>query len=123
MIKLVTSLLSKKPNDPVPHIYSYLKEYQKGIAPEDIVPMTGNEINEMVNLKKKIEYYKEILNEVDEGEMTPSDNESDEEVEDIQPKKKNIKAQRQGVSAEVYGEFNKKGTFVPKVIQKGEETK
>jgi cAMP-dependent protein kinase regulator len=43
-------------------------------------------------------------------------------VEDIQPKKKNIKQQRQGVSAEVYGEFNKKGNFVPKVIPKSEET-
>jgi cAMP-dependent protein kinase regulator len=44
-------------------------------------------------------------------------------MDDIQPKKKNIKAQRQGVSAEVYGEFNKKGDFVPKVIAKGEETR
>ena len=44
-------------------------------------------------------------------------------MEDIQPKKKNINAQRQGVSAEVYGEFNKKGDFTPKVIEKSEETR
>lgn len=63
------------------------------------------------------------MNENDDGEHTPSDNESDDEVEDIQPKKKNIKAQRQGISAEVYGEFNKKGDFTPKVINKSEESK
>ena len=42
-------------------------------------------------------------------------------MEDIQPKKKNIKKQRQGVSAEVYGEFNKKGDFKPKLVEKPEE--
>jgi hypothetical protein len=26
MVKLVSSLLARKPKDPVPHIYSYLKE-------------------------------------------------------------------------------------------------
>ena len=36
MVKLVTSLLTRKPNDPVPHIYSYLQEHHKGIEPEDI---------------------------------------------------------------------------------------
>jgi cAMP-dependent protein kinase regulator len=121
MVKLVTSLLTSKPQDPVPHIYSYLKEYHKGVSPGDIVPITENELNELKNLKKKIEHYKDILNERD-GELTPSDDESEDDVEDLQPKKKNIKKQRQGVSAEVYGEFNKKEDFVPKVIPKSEET-
>jgi cAMP-dependent protein kinase regulator len=62
-----------------------------------------------------------MLNE-NQAELTPSEEDSDEQVDDIQPKKKNIKQQRQGVSAEVYGEFNKKGDFVPKVIKKSEET-
>ena len=44
-------------------------------------------------------------------------------MDEIQPRKKNIKQQRQGVSAEVYGEFNKKADFVPKVIAKSEETR
>ena len=44
-------------------------------------------------------------------------------MEDIQPKKMNIKKQRQGVSAEVYGEYNKKADFVAKVIPKSEQTK
>ena len=76
-----------------------------------------NELNEMKNLQKKIDYYKDILgNNDDKGAVTTEEDESDEEEEEIQPKKKNIKKQRQGVSAEVYGEFNKKENFVPKVI-------
>lgn len=50
MVKLVTSLLTLKPGDPVPHIYSYLKEHQKGISPGDIKPITDNELNELKNL-------------------------------------------------------------------------
>ena len=55
--------------------------------------------------------------------MTSEEDESDEEEAEIQPKKKNIKKQRQGVSAEVYGEFNKKENFVPKVIAKTDAQK
>ena len=124
MVKLVTSLLRQRPTDPVPHIYSYLKEHHKGVAPGDIVPITDNEINELKNLNKQLEYYKDLLNEHPESQHTESEEDEDDEVvEEVQPKKKNIKKQRAGVSAEVYGEFNKKGDFVPKVIEKSQETK
>lgn len=78
---------------------------------------------ELKNLEKKVAYYKDLLNEG--GDETPSedDDESGDEVEEIQPKKKNIKKQRAGVSAEVYGENNKKADFVAKVIAKSDETK
>jgi len=49
-LKLVTSLLTLKPSDPVPHIYSYIKEIQKGVDPTDIKPITDNELNELKNL-------------------------------------------------------------------------
>ena len=123
MVRLVTSLLTSKPNDPVPHIYSYLLEIQKGTDPASIKAISDNELAELKNLEKKVAYFKDILNEA--GDETPSedDEESGDEVEEIQPKKKNIKKQRAGVSAEVYGEFNKKGDFVAKVIAKSDETK
>lgn len=123
MVRLVTSLLTSKPNDPVPHIYSYLLEIQKGTDPGSIKAISDNELAELKNLEKKVAYFKDILNEA--GDETPSedDEESGDEVEEIQPKKKNIKKQRAGVSAEVYGEFNKKGDFVAKVIAKSDETK
>jgi hypothetical protein len=81
MVKLVTSLLATKPIDPVPHIYSFLKEHQKGIPASQIQTVTTNEINEMKNLKKKIEFLKEQLNEKNEAEHTPSESESDDEEE------------------------------------------
>lgn len=76
-------------------------------------------------MRKKVEYFKDKLADGNGGEdeHTDSENEDDdEEVADVQPKKKNIKAQRAGVSAEVYGDWNKKGDFVPKVIKKSPET-
>lgn len=61
MVKLVTSLLTQKPEDPVPHIYSYLQEIQKGIETNDIVPINDNELNELKNLEKKVAYLKDQL--------------------------------------------------------------
>lgn len=91
MVKLVTSLLTLKPQDPVPHIYSYLQEIKKGGDPNDIVPINENELNELKNLQKKVEYYKDMINENAAHSQTESDNDSGDELEEIQPKKKNIK--------------------------------
>jgi cAMP-dependent protein kinase regulator len=77
----------------------------------------------MRNLKKKIEYFKELLGE-DVGSQTESSGEDeDDEVQELQPKKKNINVQRKAVSAEVYGTYNKKENFVPPVVAKSEESK
>ena len=97
---------------------------QKGVHPS---PINDNELNELRNLKKKVEYLKDKLEEekehAEEEHSASEDEDDDEEVAEVQPKKKNIKAQRAGVSAEVYGDWNKKGDFTPKVIQKSQETK
>ena len=86
--------------------------------------MTDNELNEMRNLKKKVDYLRQQLEEADEGHESHSEEEEEEEdVAEIQPKKKNIKAQRAAVSAEVYGDWNKKGDFKPKKVPKSEETR
>lgn len=122
MVKLVTSLLTHKPEDPVPHIYSFIAELSRGGDPNHIQAITDNELNELRNLEKKAAYLRDQIGH-DDGEHTQTDeDESEEEVDDIQPKKKNIKAQRKGVSAEVYGEYNKKGDFKPKVIPKNAQT-
>jgi hypothetical protein len=122
MVKLVTSLLTHKPSDPVPHIYSYLQEIKKGGVIGEIVAINDNELNELRNLEKKVAYLKDQLGSGDQHTDTEEE-ESDEEVEDIQPKKKNINKQRAGVSAEAYGAHNKKGEYVAKVIEKSEATK
>ena len=56
----MTSLLVDKPRDPVPYIYSYLVDLSKGVKPE---PLTENEVNELRNLKKKVEFLKDQLEE------------------------------------------------------------
>lgn len=76
------SLLTYKPQDPVPHIYSILKEVQKGVEISDSQPITENELNEMLNLQKKVDYFKQLLHENEKGDETvSSDNDSDEEDE------------------------------------------
>jgi hypothetical protein len=55
--------------------------------------------------------------------VTESDEESEEELEVFEPGLRGGTRKRQGVSAEVYGQFNKKGDFQPRVVEKSEETK
>ncbi|KRX10955.1 Cyclic nucleotide-binding protein [Pseudocohnilembus persalinus] len=57
----------------------------------------------------------------DSGLNTPDDSSEDDIVEEVQIFKKDIKKQRQSVSAEVFGQFNKKENFVPKVVSKPQE--
>lgn len=90
MVRLISTLLSRKPTDPVPHIYSFLLQAQKGIPVKEIDPITENELNELKNLQKKIDYYQDILGNNDGGAVTSEDDESDDEADEIQPKKKNI---------------------------------
>ncbi len=53
-----------------------------------------------------------------------SSGEEDDEVEDIQKPKKagqNKDERKKSVSAEAYGDWNKKGNFKPKIIKKSAE--
>lgn len=69
-------------------------------------------------MEKKAEYLRDQIGDMQQHSESEHSGESEDEIEDIQPKKKNIKQQRKGVSAEVYGEYNKKGEYIAKVIKK-----
>ena len=59
-------------------------------------------------------------------ESEESEDEDHEMIEKLNKKKeknKGVKQGRSGVSAEVYGKYNKKEAFVPKVIAKSEDAK
>ncbi len=113
---MVSNTLQDKPRDPVPYIYSYLMELSKN--KEKPCPVKDTEIQEIKNLTKKVEYLKSLLVDNDSDEHSEaSDEEEDDEVEEIKPKKK-VKGPRAGVSAEVYGEWNKKEDFEPKIVPK-----
>jgi len=59
-----------------------------------------------------------------EKRAASSDEDDEENVEELpEIKKSDIKKGRGSISAEAYGAFNKKGSFVPKVIQKTQEQK
>ena len=58
MQDMVMSFRANEPRDPIPHIYSFLKEVQKGVDSKEVKAITENELNELLNLKKKTEYYK-----------------------------------------------------------------
>ena len=76
-------------------------------------------VAEVKNLRKKYELLKgQVIDDDDHTESDEDDDESDEE-EVKQPAKRPIK-QRAGVSAEVFGQWNKKEDFTPPVIPKSE---
>ena len=80
----------------------------------------------MRNMKKKVDFLRDQLDHplLDVNTDSASDQDSDEDdtahIIIHQAKKK---GQRAGVSAEVYGLWNKKGDFKPKVVQKNQETR
>jgi cAMP-dependent protein kinase regulator len=84
--------------------------------------LTIEERRELENLRKEIIKYREMAqheNKEEEDVHSDEDEDEDEEVvPDIDVKKIPAKAKRSAVSAEVYGLFNKKEDFKPKVIKK-----
>jgi cAMP-dependent protein kinase regulator len=118
LVQLVTSLLVDKPRDPVPYIYSYLVDLSKNQEPN---PLTENEVNELRNLKKKVEYLRDQLEERGDADSQKSEDEDQDDEAEIDESKKakaKNKGQRGGVSAEVYGTWNKKEDFKPRIIEK-----
>lgn len=76
---------------------------------------------EMKRLKRKYDKFLDNEEKIESG--SEHDDEEDDKVEEIVPKKSSvlIKGPRTSVSAEVYGNFNIKQAFVPRVIPKTED--
>ena len=83
---------------------------------------TNLEVAEMKNLRKKYEYLKSQLNE-DQDVTDESDQDDESEEEEVKKPAKNPKKQRAGVSAEVFGENNKKEDFKAPVVPKSDDVK
>ena len=67
-VKLVKCLLKEKPQDPIPFIYSYLKQVSEGSA--EPVPPTNKDVAEAKNLRKKLEYLKSQLTDGNDSNET-----------------------------------------------------
>jgi len=92
----------------------------------------NQERGELVNLRKELDRYhkkyKHVDNEmhVDSASENEDDDEEDDKVDELVTINKNRGGDPRGrssVSAEVYGQFYKKGDFVAKVVPKKEEQK
>ena len=105
---LIAELMKKQPDDPV----SFMKRF---------IAANGQKIEDKVC--ERIESRPEGMHTTSESDY--DDEEIDEYREDTEFKtlvnKKDYKNMRASVSAEVYGEFNKKQQFVPPVHQKSED--
>ena len=105
--KMVVELLMKKPTD---DLIEFMRSW---------LQTKGTEImKENVQSTQKANAYGDISDDENDSEM-------EDDVEDLLElqKKKKGNNMRVSVSAEAYGEFNKKGTFQARVIAKSEEAK
>jgi cAMP-dependent protein kinase regulator len=111
---LVTDILKTKPDNPVPFMIDWLKKYLG-------IQSTMSERQELSMLRREMARLKHHANAGSEGEETESEEEDYIEVEELGHSKK--KGQRNAVSAEAYGAWNKKEHFQPRVIPKSHEQK
>ena len=65
----------------------------------------------------------EGIPETIDAEQESEEDDEDYSEEEVKESHKHNKKGRQGVSAECFGKWNKKGDFVPPVIKKSEKTK
>ena len=128
MEQLVYQLVLERPEEPALFMIDYLQK-TGGYTSNGI---TLDEKRELEKLRVEIKKYREMEdnNTTKEGEKEEGDKSfSDDEEEDIDDKidqkvinaKARLSRQREAVSAEVYGNFNKKGDFKPRVIKKNDD--
>ena len=54
IVRMVTALLDARPSDPIPCMYSFLKQVQNGVKKPKVISV--NEVNTIINLRKEVDY-------------------------------------------------------------------
>ena len=108
--ELISSVLSKKPEDPIPFM---IQSIQKKLG----LPEKQSEKEELRLLRQEVARLKAVDKTGSEGEASNSD--EDEEVDEILHH--HVDRHRSAVSAEAYGQWNKKENFIPRIVQKTDE--
>ena len=121
MENLIFQLVSERPDNPSLFMIDWLQK-TGGYNSNNL---THDEKKELESLRRDISKYREMEGANLNEEVINSDEsqeEEEEKVENLEAKKKQIKGKgpRIGVSAEVYGQFNKKEDFKPRFIKKNE---
>lgn len=122
--QMVYQLVVERPENPAIYMIGYLQKLG-GYTSNGI---TLDEKRELESLRKEIKKYREI-EESSHPENIQDKSLTDEDEDDIDDHidKKVISAQarmtrqREAVSAEAYGVFNKKENYVPKVVEKNHD--
>jgi cAMP-dependent protein kinase regulator len=119
MENLILQIVTERPENPASFMIDLLQK-TGGYTSNGL---TIDEKKELETLRKEIKKFRDMEGGHNE-EVIISDDESDDEDEkiDIDAKKKQMKGKgpRIGVSAEAYGQFNKKEDFKPRFIKKNE---
>eukprot|EP00347_Sterkiella_histriomuscorum_P007226 403349777 len=125
--KLVAHLLTKKPEDPLPYMIQFLED-MKGVG---TAPITAEEREELERLRREQSKLKLKLKSKTHEDKDQTDDSEDSEDEDtvqdmnFNPQKAKHLSQnmRISVSAEVFGKYHKKESFVPTIIHKSDQIK
>jgi cAMP-dependent protein kinase regulator len=122
MEQLVYQLVLDSPETPVPYMIDYLQKLG-GYTSNGI---TIDEKKELERLRVEIKKFREMEDHENHEDHEHSFTDEEDDVDDhIEKKVINAQArlsrQREAVSAEVYGQFNKKEAFVPKSISKSDD--
>ena len=133
---ILDDLLDETPEDPIPFMYTWLLKYNNQISKERLeLEQLRSQIKE-IKQKEQLETTNSFLlninpnnpQENDEQENFSSESEEEEEnltLNKIEERRQKLieKGQRNGISAEAFGKFNKKKTFKLRVIKKTESQK
>lgn len=122
MEQLVYQLVLDRPENPVNYMIDYLQKLG-GYTSNGI---TIDEKKELERLRVEIKKYREMEDENKELHEQSFTDEEEDDVDDHIDKKviqahARLSRQREAVSAEVYGQFNKKEDFVPKYVSKNDD--
>lgn len=120
--ELLIDLAKKRPFD----IINYSMDWLMKKGGYTINGLTLEEKEELLNLRKELKKYREIQEKHrEDGESSEDEHISDEEddhILEVKPHPKtSVRGPRIAVSAEAYGEFNKKGNYKPVVHPKDED--
>lgn len=129
---LAEAVVQEEPSDPHGFMIEWLQTYS-GVKNSS---QMNQERGELINLRKELEKYqrkyKQEDNEMHIDSHSENENEDEQEEDDVVDDLVTINKNRGGgqdnrgrssVSAEVYGQFYKKGDFVAKVIPKRDDQK
>eukprot|EP00747_Dinoflagellata_sp_TGD_P103114 gnl/TRDRNA2_/TRDRNA2_168865_c1_seq2.p1 gnl/TRDRNA2_/TRDRNA2_168865_c1~~gnl/TRDRNA2_/TRDRNA2_168865_c1_seq2.p1 ORF type:complete len:426 (+),score=121.02 gnl/TRDRNA2_/TRDRNA2_168865_c1_seq2:73-1350(+) len=142
---LVTAVLLERPDDPSLFMLKWLREQTKTLdggdqqrsnSSAEEIEAVRTEVNKLKERKAQLLLMRsqgrstaaEIMSQTSTGPPDEKESDVDEDEDDevdlpLEPPKGFNRGQRQSVSAEAYGEWNKKIAFVPPVYEKTPEQK